>query len=33
MADFKDDLDILNYALTLELLEAELYRQVAASGN
>jgi rubrerythrin len=33
VADFKDDLDILNYALTLELLEAELYRQVAASGK
>ncbi len=33
MADFKDDLDILNYALTLEHLETEMYKQVVASGK
>jgi hypothetical protein len=33
VAEFKDDLDILNYALTLELLEAELYRQIVAGGK
>lgn len=33
MADFKDDLEILNYALTLELLEAEMYRQIVATGK
>jgi rubrerythrin len=33
VADFKDDLEILNYALTLELFETELYRQVVAGGR
>lgn len=33
MADFKDDLDILNYALTLEHLETEMYKQIVASGK
>ncbi|MDQ6908446.1 MAG: ferritin-like domain-containing protein [Chloroflexota bacterium] len=33
MADFKDDLDILNYALTLEHLETEMYKQIIASGK
>ena len=33
MADFKDDLDILNYALTLEHLESEMYKQIVASGK
>ncbi len=33
MADFRDDLEILNYALTLELLEAEMYKQIVASGK
>lgn len=30
---FKDDLDILNYALTLEFFEATLYATLAASGK
>lgn len=30
---FKDDLDILNYALTLEFFEAELYKTLAGSGK
>ncbi len=33
MADFKDDLDILNYALTLEHLETEMYKQIVAGGK
>ncbi len=33
MADFKDDLDILNYALTLEHLESTMYKQIVASGK
>ncbi|MCA1667851.1 MAG: ferritin-like domain-containing protein [Thermomicrobia bacterium] len=33
MADFKDDLDILNYALTLEHLETEMYKEIVASGK
>ncbi len=33
MADFKDDLDILNYALTLEHLESTMYQQIVASGK
>jgi hypothetical protein len=33
VADFKDDLDILNYALTLEHLEAEMYKQIVASSK
>jgi len=33
VADFKDDLDILNYALTLEHLETEMYKQIVASGK
>ncbi len=32
-APFKNDLDVLNYALTLEFFEAELYRVVVASGK
>lgn len=31
-ADNKSDLEILNYALTLEFLEADFYKQVIASG-
>ena len=31
-ADTKGDLEILNYALTLEYLEADFYKQVIASG-
>lgn len=33
MADFKDDLDILNYALTLEHFENAMYKGVVASGK
>ncbi len=33
MADFKDDFDILNYALTLEHLESTMYQQIVASGK
>jgi len=33
VADFKDDLDILNYALTLEHLESTMYKQIVASGK
>jgi len=33
VADFKDDLDILNYALTLEHLESTMYQQIVASGK
>ncbi|MGA7733113.1 MAG: ferritin-like domain-containing protein [Chloroflexia bacterium] len=32
-APFKDDLEILNFALTLEFFEAELYTTLAASGK
>ena len=32
-APFKNDLEVLNYALTLEHFEAELYRVVVASGK
>ena len=32
-APFKDDIDVLNYALTLEFFEAELYRVIVASGK
>src|SRR5689334_12548015 len=30
---FKDDIDILNYALTLEFLEATLYQTLVAGGK
>lgn len=33
MADFTNDLDILNYALTLEHLEDTMYKQIVASGK
>ncbi len=33
MADFANDLEILNYALTLEHLEAQMYRQIVSSGQ
>lgn len=33
MADFNGDLDILNYALTLEHLESSMYQQIVASGK
>lgn len=33
MADFTDDLEILNYALTLEHFEAAMYRQIVSSGR
>jgi hypothetical protein len=33
VADFKDDIEILNYGLTLELFETELYRRVVAGGT
>ena len=31
-ADFKDDVEVLNYALTLEFLESEFYRQGNGAG-
>ncbi|MCA1669999.1 MAG: ferritin-like domain-containing protein, partial [Thermomicrobia bacterium] len=33
MADFTNDLDILNYALTLEHLETQMYKDIIASGK
>jgi hypothetical protein len=33
VADFRDDIDILNLGLTLELFETELYKQIVASGK
>jgi hypothetical protein len=33
VADFNGDLDILNYALTLEHLESTMYQQIVASGK
>ncbi|MDQ2783397.1 MAG: ferritin-like domain-containing protein [Chloroflexota bacterium] len=33
MADFTNDLDVLNYALTLEHLENEMYKEIVASGK
>ncbi len=33
MADFKDDLEILNYALTLEHFESAMYKGIVASGK
>jgi len=33
VADFTNDLDILNYALTLEHLETEMYKEIVASGK
>ncbi len=32
-APFKNDLEVLNYALTLEFFEAELYKVIVASGK
>ncbi|MDQ2806349.1 MAG: ferritin-like domain-containing protein, partial [Chloroflexota bacterium] len=32
-APFKNDLDVLNYALTLEFFEAELYKVLVAGGK